>query len=708
MMIKHWGNPEAMEWLAAASAVLSVYLAYWFWKLGRVRGLEALLEGTELSEGFRRPLVTFFVTGAIAAGQMIAVRMLAKSTFDVDVQLVLALGGLVVGAGLASALYWWEGRGHSPSKSAPRPALHAMLAGRSARKQIARFVFTFAALLLMIVALMRPQGEGKQREVKRMGVDVVFAVDLSRSMLADDVKPSRLEAAKGEIDRILKRLKGDRVGLVVFTAVSFIQSPLTSDYGAIDVYLEQIQPGMMPMGGTAIGRAMIDGSQLLLADPADGSAPMADHSKLVVIFTDGEDHETDPVRTAIELKKRGVRVYTVGFGSVSGATIPEYDDQGLPTGIMIRKGSPVESRLDEATLEKVAAAADGKYFHYTGPRSVAKGLAEEIDQLEKAELESLMMDTFEDYFYLLLAPAVVLLFIAGLFGDRRGAILASAAAQGAGKKGRPRRGRKASRRVGSVALLLLLAVSAGCGDDALFVRQNPNVEEGNALLAEGDYEGALEAYTLAKESLPEEPMLDYNIGLAELGAGRPERAKDALVKALAVSPEQRPERFKVLFALANAFYLLGDSTEKSIDDRGLSVHYFRQALANYRTALELDPSSDDARYNLELTLLRLFPPCRNFEDPLEENDSPEQATALSDEELAAAQLVICGGDDDFVRIDAGAGYKVTVSAEFSRLAQRVEPLDDSARLDYAHLELAVVPALGEPLAEDLSPAPPSS
>src|SRR5690606_20943535 len=311
--------------------------------------------------------------------------------------------------------------------------MSAMLESRSARKQITRFVFGFVALVLLVIAVMRPQGEGKPREIKREGVDIVFAVDLSKSMLADDIKPSRLQAAKDEIDRVLDRLNGDRVGLVVYTAVSFQQSPLTSDYGAIRTYLDSIEPDMMPMGGTAIGRAVISSIEMLTGESflelGSGRTsstrqldrgPTADHAKLIVLFTDGEDHETDPIRAATEANKRDVRVYTVGIGSAAGSRIPMYDEQGLPSGFMMRKNSPVETRLDEGTLQGMADVSGGRYFPYSGPGSVAKGLVEEIDKLQKAELESLMIDTYEDYFYFPLIPAAVLLFLAGLFGDRRG------------------------------------------------------------------------------------------------------------------------------------------------------------------------------------------------------------------------------------------------------------------------------------------------
>lgn len=195
--------------------------------------------------------------------------------------------------------FWWKRRlrdkiGHSH-------LIQAMAARHSNRRQVARGVLVIVAVALLCVAAAQPQWGQDDRTIKRFGVDLVFALDLSNSMRAQDIPPSRLQAAKDEIETTLQTLSGDRVGLVVFTAISFAQSPLTTDYGAIRFYLDKLEAGQMPIGGTSVGQALLDSAELLTGKTLNGQieeSEEADESdddraknQVIVLITDGEDHE---------------------------------------------------------------------------------------------------------------------------------------------------------------------------------------------------------------------------------------------------------------------------------------------------------------------------------------------------------------------------------------------------------------------------------
>lgn len=262
-------------------------------------------------------------------------------------------------------------------------------------------------LLLFGFALAQPQCGSKSELLKRKGIDVVVVLDASKSMLARDIQPSRLERAKLELSTLLDELKGDRVGLVVFAGDAFIQSPLTSDYSAVKLFLRAVDPDQMPQGGSNIGAALKLSKQVL--DNADRGAK----ERVIVLLSDGEDLFGEVNEAVDGLKDGNVQVLAIGVGSEGGEPIPIFNRRG--EFVDYKKdtnGETVITRLDRAGLTAIAEATGGAFFYQ--PRGVAMSqVVERIDQMQKSELESRVTmrynERFQEY-----AIAGLALLVAGM------------------------------------------------------------------------------------------------------------------------------------------------------------------------------------------------------------------------------------------------------------------------------------------------------
>ena len=271
----------------------------------------------------------------------------------------------------------------------------------SASRQRTRLILFLTGVGFLCVALLQPQFGTKLEMAKRKGVDVVVALDVSRSMLAEDIRPNRLERARFQIGELLERLEGDRVGLVVFAGSAFIQCPLTVDYGAFRLLLSIVGAGSIPVQGTAIGDAI----RLAVKCFDEGER----QHKAVVLFTDGEDHATDPAAAAELAVEHGVRVLVVGMGTPEGELIPVRTDDGRLEYHQDRQGNYVKSRLDETTLRKVALSTDGAYFRSTLRGDETGALYDQIANMDQKEFGSEQFSQYEQrYQYPLFAALVCL------------------------------------------------------------------------------------------------------------------------------------------------------------------------------------------------------------------------------------------------------------------------------------------------------------
>jgi Ca-activated chloride channel family protein len=292
------------------------------------------------------------------------------------------------------------------------PRLPQALPGGGAGQGVARGSLFGVGLFLLFFAAAGPQCGERSELVKRSGIDLVIALDASNSMLARDVKPSRLERAKLEVTALLDRLKGDRVGLVVFAGDAFVQCPLTTDYAAASLFLRAVDPSAMPQQGTAIANALLE-SKRVLDGGGRGSA-----GKAVLLITDGEDQEGDAVKAAAELGEAGIRLYPVAVGSETGEPIPVVDKDGSVTGYKKdREGKTVLTRTDVAGLRELASQAGGIVLRGGGSDLGVLQVLPELDKLQKGELESRLSVQYDDKYGWFAWPAFVLLALGAMLGD---------------------------------------------------------------------------------------------------------------------------------------------------------------------------------------------------------------------------------------------------------------------------------------------------
>jgi Ca-activated chloride channel family protein len=309
--------------------------------------------------------------------------------------------------------YAFKKKAAALEKFSQRELLKNLISDVSLTKQKAKASLLVAAVALAVFALLNPKWGYHWEEVRRKGVDIVIALDVSKSMLAQDVKPDRLQMAKREIEDFVSNLPGDRVGLVIFAGTGFIQCPLTSDYGAFRLFLSDVNVRSIPVGGTDIGTAV--------EKAAGAFVDKSTKHKIMILITDGEDHSGRMLQAAAEAKKQGIVINTIGIGNPIGAPIPVKDENGLNTFMKDRAGNVVMSKVDEAGLKKIAFDTGGSYISaQSGSIGLEKLYAEKIAKLEKKEFGAARKRVYESRFQIPLACAVLLVFIEAMMGDRKG------------------------------------------------------------------------------------------------------------------------------------------------------------------------------------------------------------------------------------------------------------------------------------------------
>ena len=290
--------------------------------------------------------------------------------------------------------------------------LRHILLGFSPGRQVGKAVLIMLAVVLMILALIEPQMGFKWHKLRRMGVDIMIALDTSRSMLASDVKPTRLATAKRKIEDLVNILDGDRIGLVAFAGSAFVQCPLTLDYGAFHTILDSVDENTIPLPGTAVGNAI---------DKCLSAFDQKERKfKVIILITDGEDHEGKPLDAAKRARKDGVPVYTVGVGTRAGSYIMLSDETGNQFRLKARDGHAVKSHLDEKALLEIASITGGK-FARAGSQEwpLERIYRERIAEMEERQLSAKKLKRYEHRFQYPLALAFLLLVIEPFVSARR-------------------------------------------------------------------------------------------------------------------------------------------------------------------------------------------------------------------------------------------------------------------------------------------------
>ncbi|HCP45548.1 MAG TPA: hypothetical protein DIU15_05880 [Deltaproteobacteria bacterium] len=460
------------------------------------------------------------------------------------------------------------------------------------------------ALIAIITAAAGPRWGFQWEDVRRHGVDIVVALDLSRSMLAEDASPDRLTAAKREIRDLLELLEGDRIGLVVFAGVSFVQCPLTLDYGAFSVFLDPMDPDWVPVGGTDLAAAVRSAVEAFPKNERSGRA--------VLLITDGEDHSGELQDAAAEAKKEGVHVFVVGMGAPEGAPVP--DGRG---GFVKEGGRVVLSKLDEASLKELALTTGGSYVRsIAGDLDLQKIYLEDIKgTLEARELSSSRQRRWEERFQLALLPAVLLLVLEGMVGAPR--------------RRRPRRGGRTL----PLGLLLLTTAAVTLAPRPGLAEVDPQassdpVRDGHKAFAQGNFDEALSLWIQAQVDDPTDPRLDYNIGEAHYRLGNFPDAESAFRAATATDRTG---------LAADGFYNAGNAA--------FQQGKYLEAVALYESSLELRAEDEDAEANRDLAQRKheelLEQANQDQEEPPEQQENPdpqqEEQDPESDEQMPAEQ-----------------------------------------------------------------------
>ena len=328
----------------------------------------------------------------------------AAASFAFGFMIILALG----------LFYFWAAklRKAALEKFAQKELLDELLSRLDYRKRFLKAGLTVLAISLMLFALMRPQWGFHWEEVRRKGVDILIALDTSKSMLAEDVKPSRFQRSKLAIKDLVRNLKGDRIGLIAFSGSAFLQCPLTIDYGGFLLSLNNTGIDTIPKGGTSITSAIKEA----LRSYEGGQKKY----KVLVIITDGEDHEGDPVQAAEEAKKEGIKIFCIGIGTKEGDLIPVTDESEQKSFLKDNQGNVVKSHLDEASLQKIALSTGGVYVRATNAEfGLDLIYRQRLAKMEKREFEAKMNKHYEERFQIFLLAALLLLVIEHFIGDKK-------------------------------------------------------------------------------------------------------------------------------------------------------------------------------------------------------------------------------------------------------------------------------------------------
>ncbi len=287
--------------------------------------------------------------------------------------------------------------------------VNQLMPERSTVRPVVKFVILMITLTLLIFAAARPQYGKKEQVIKRQGIEVLVALDISNSMLAEDVAPSRLDRAKQMLSKMIDKMTDDKVGLVVFAGQSFIQLPITCDYVSAKMFLQNISPDLIKTQGTAIGDAINTSIRAFGAEQSEAS-------RAIILITDGENHEDDALAAAEAAKEAGIHLYVIGIGKSEGAPIPI---PGTNNYRKDRQGQVVVTKLNENMCKEIAAAGNGAYIHCDNTNTAMRALEQQIDRLATAEMETTVYTDFNEQYQSFVLIALLLLVIEFFIFNRK-------------------------------------------------------------------------------------------------------------------------------------------------------------------------------------------------------------------------------------------------------------------------------------------------
>jgi Ca-activated chloride channel homolog len=468
-------------------------------------------------------------------------------------------------------------------------------------RRILRFALQLLGLALAIVSLAQPRWGYTFEDVKRKGLDLLIAVDTSRSMLSNDVQPNRLDRVKLAIQDLISQLQGDRVGLIAFAGRAFLQAPLTIDYDAVVEALTDLDTKTIPEGGTNISSA------ITLATQSFGKSALG--NRALVIFTDGEELSGDAVKTAKEAADAGVRIFTVGVGTPQGSLIPVTGDDGQTSFVKDSAGQVVKSKLDDKRLREIAQATGGFYLHLeNGPRSVQQIQNEGLAKMQAAEMDVRLSRRPIERYEWPLGAALIALALSILIPERKRArqkVYTTAPA----RKAAPDLAGTPARTTAAAALLVMFlsssALATAPGLDAYRI---------------GKFEDAYSQFQQTLKTHPQsrvEDKLQFDSGAAAYKLKDYSKAMESFSQALL--SRDTDLQSKGHYNLGNTLYQRGE-TQKS-DDKKLSD--WTDALKHYEQTLKLDPQNKEAKDNYDY-VKRKIEELKNKKQQQSQNQNQDQ------------------------------------------------------------------------------------
>ncbi len=419
-----------------------------------------------------------------------------------------------------------------------------------------KFWILQGALALLIAMLARPQFGTKINNEQRVGIETIIAMDISNSMMAEDITPSRLDRSKMMVENLVDHFTNDKIGLIVFAGDAFVQLPITSDYVSAKMFLSSIDPSMMATQGTDIARAIEMATHSFTQEEGIGKA--------IIVITDGEDHEGGALEAAKAAKDAGMRVYVLGVGSTKGSPIPI---PGTGDYMKDNTGNTVMSALNEDMCRQVAQAGGGAYIHVENNSAAQDQLDTELDKLAKKETTSTVYSEFDEQFQAVAILALLLLILEICIFDRRNPLIKRLSLFGSKKK------------AAATMLLLMVAATASAQQaDRQYIR------EGNKQFRLGQYDKAEVSYRKAVEKNPKNPQAAYNLGNALMAQKKDSAAVQQFEQSTRI--ETNPLR------KAAAYHNMGVICQ--------THKMYGEAIEAYKNALRNNPNDDETRYNLVL------------------------------------------------------------------------------------------------------------
>ena len=419
----------------------------------------------------------------------------------------------------------------------------------------AKFWMLQAALAMIIIMKARPQMGIRISNDNRTGIETIIAMDISNSMLAQDVEPSRLDRTKMMVENLVDNFTDDKIGLIVFAGDAFVQLPITSDYVSAKMFLSDIDPSLIATQGTDIATAI---------NMAAGSFTQQQGvGKAIIVVTDGEDHEGGAMEAAKDAKKKGMRVYVLGVGSDKGAPIP------LGNGDYMKDntGNTVMTKLNEEMCKQIAEAGGGAYIHVDNNSNAQQQLDNELAKLSKKEMQSTVYSEYDEQFQAFGCIAILLLILEICIFERRNPIAKRINLFG-----------KRQRIATMIVCLLVSTLAMAQKSDRNYIRQ------GNKSFRTGQFDQSEVAYRKALEKNPRNPQAHYNLGNSLMA----QKKDSAAIQSLQKSTETETSKTRK----AMAFHNIGVICQQH--------KMYGEAIEAYKSALRLNPKDDATRYNLEL------------------------------------------------------------------------------------------------------------